>query len=75
MAPAHSTVALVETGCEGEDDPWNLPELQDGAAAWSGKEEEEEEEEVLPKLQEEGVRECSGKGQGQVKDQRLYGPF
>uniref|UniRef100_A0A8C7IYP9 Solute carrier family 34 member 2 n=1 Tax=Oncorhynchus kisutch TaxID=8019 RepID=A0A8C7IYP9_ONCKI len=33
-APAHSTVALVETG-EGEDDPWNLPELQDGAAAWS----------------------------------------
>ncbi|XP_042169930.1 LOW QUALITY PROTEIN: sodium-dependent phosphate transport protein 2B-like [Oncorhynchus tshawytscha] len=34
MAPAHSTVALVETGCE-EDDPWNLPELQDGAAAWS----------------------------------------
>ncbi|XP_045070257.1 sodium-dependent phosphate transport protein 2B-like [Coregonus clupeaformis] len=35
MASAHSTVGLVERGCEEEKDPWDLPELQDGAAAWS----------------------------------------
>ncbi|XP_067107216.1 solute carrier family 34 member 2a [Osmerus mordax] len=35
MAPAHSTVTLIEGGSDGEENPWDLPELQDMGVPWS----------------------------------------
>ncbi|KAJ8000515.1 hypothetical protein DPEC_G00180920 [Dallia pectoralis] len=38
LSTAHSTVALVDGGCDDEedrDDHWDLPELQDAGPAWS----------------------------------------
>ena len=36
IGAAHSTVALIE-GEQEQDDPWDLPELQDNGVKWSGK--------------------------------------
>ena len=36
MAPAVSTVALIQAGPERKEDPWDLPELQDTGVKWAG---------------------------------------
>uniref|UniRef100_A0AAR2L8X7 Solute carrier family 34 member 2a n=1 Tax=Pygocentrus nattereri TaxID=42514 RepID=A0AAR2L8X7_PYGNA len=35
MAPAVSTVVLIQPGPEREEDPWDLPELQDTGVKWA----------------------------------------
>ncbi|KAI4901958.1 hypothetical protein NFI96_005368 [Prochilodus magdalenae] len=37
MAPTVSTVALIQEEPEKEEDPWDLPELQDTGVKWAGK--------------------------------------